>query len=62
VAKALRALGYTVKDACHALGMSRSGYYVQPSMREEKIVPEVKDLDLLERIKANHPFWGYRRG
>jgi putative transposase len=33
-------------------------------MRGRKIVPELKDLDLLERIKeikANHPFWGYRR-
>ena len=53
-----------MKDACHALGISRSGYYVQPSMREGKIVSELKDLDLLKRIKkikANHPFWGYRR-
>lgn len=33
-------------------------------MRGEKIVPEFKDLDLLGRIKeikAEHPFWGYRR-
>ncbi len=33
-------------------------------MGREKIVPEVKDLDLLERIKeikGSHPFWGYRR-
>lgn len=53
-----------MKDACHTVEISRSGYYVQPSMREGKIVPEVRDLDPLERIKeikANHPFWGYRR-
>lgn len=47
-----------MKDACHALGMSRSGYYAQPFVRKVKIVPEVRDLDLLERIKtlkAAHP-------
>jgi putative transposase len=60
----LRALGYTVKDACSTLGISRSAYYIQPSMRGEKVVPEMRELDLLERIKGiktDHPFWGYRR-
>jgi len=57
-------LGYTVKDGCHALGMPRSRYYAQPFVRKVKIVPEVRDLDFLERIKrikTGHPFWGYRR-
>jgi transposase InsO family protein len=57
-------MGYTVKDACRALGMSRSGYYVGPSLRGVEIVPEPRDHDLLERIKGiktEHPFWGYRR-
>lgn len=53
-----------MKGACHALGMSRSGYYAQPFVRKVKIVPEVRDLDLLERIKTlktAHPLWGYQR-
>ena len=57
-------MGYTVKDGCHALGMPRSRYYAQPFVRKVKIVPEVRDLDFLERIKrikTGHPFWGYRR-
>jgi len=54
-----------VSDACHALGMSRSGYYyrVRGKAVQDK-APNLKDAELLERIrgiKAEHPFWGYRR-
>jgi transposase InsO family protein len=61
----LRQSGYTVKDACDTLGISRSGYYVakQPKAKPETI-SELRDLELLEKIKAlklEHPFWGYRR-
>ncbi len=61
--RALLALGYTVKDACQALGTSRSRYY-RRSLRREETPPWVRDQDLLERIKmlkTEHPFWGYRR-
>jgi transposase InsO family protein len=53
-----------VKDACHAVEMSRSKYYTQSCKREVEIIPEERDRDLLERIqgiKMEHPFWGYRR-
>lgn len=62
--RALRALGYRVRDACLALGMSRSGYYGWPLKAKVAIVPGARDEDLLERIKTiktEHPFWGYRR-
>ena len=61
----LKQIGYTVKDGCSALGISRSGYYTakQPEDKLETI-SELKDKELLEKIKAlklEHPFWGYRR-
>lgn len=61
----LKGAGYTVKDACEALGVSRSGYYA--SVREKGVSCArergIRDGDLLERIEAikqQHPFWGYR--
>jgi putative transposase len=61
----LKQEGYTVRDGCSALGISRSGYYNlrQPKEEREK-VSELKDAFLLEKmksIKTDHPFWGYRR-
>jgi transposase InsO family protein len=53
-----------VKDACHAVEMSRSRYYREFCERKAEIIPEVRDRNLLERIqgiKTEHPFWGYRR-
>jgi putative transposase len=62
----LKESGYTVKDACEALGVSRSGYYASLRVKRVPCVSQgvVRDGDLLERIKAiktGHPFWGYRR-
>jgi len=62
----LKGSGYTVKDACEALGVSRSGYYSSLRVKpvEETRDEVVKDRELLEKIqavKAQHPFWGYRR-
>jgi putative transposase len=61
----LKQAGYTVKDGCQALGISRSGYYAarEPKGRPENI-SELRDSGLLEKMKAiklEHPFWGYRR-
>jgi transposase InsO family protein len=59
----LKESGYTIKDACKALGISRSSYY---SAREVRVVEweDDRDGDLVRRIegiKSEHPFWGYRR-
>ncbi len=57
-------MGYTVKDACDAVEVSRSSYYRQSCGRKAETGRELRDRDLLERIqeiKAGHPFWGYRR-
>ncbi|MFQ6032383.1 MAG: hypothetical protein ACE5K2_05615 [Candidatus Zixiibacteriota bacterium] len=61
----LKQSGYTIKAACNAIGISRSGYYAgrKPKEKSEK-VSELKDTGILEKIKAiklDHPFWGYRR-
>ncbi|WP_245523372.1 IS3 family transposase [Spirochaeta thermophila] len=60
--------GYRVKDACEALGVSRSRYYARRKRgqkvgkkREEK---ERDDGRLMEKIRdlvGEHPYWGYRR-
>lgn len=62
----LKQAGYTVKDVCSVLGISRSGYYAQRLPKEEVkgTLLDIKDAELLGRIKAiklEHPFWGYRR-
>lgn len=61
----LNKVGYTVFDACCALGISRSGYYasLQPKVVRQ-MVPDIHELVLIERIKelkTRHPFWGYCR-
>ncbi len=62
----LKESGYTVKDACRALRISRSSYYSARGVRVIEWTPSVvcRDEGLLEKIKeikAEHPFWGYRR-
>jgi hypothetical protein len=46
----LKEAGYTIKDACSALGISRSGYY---SAKEVRVIEwaeeDIKDCELLRR-------------
>jgi putative transposase len=57
--------GYTIKDACQALGISRSSYYASgKSYNPFRTEPDLRDTALVKRIKTiktAHPFWGYRR-
>lgn len=61
----LKESGYTIRDACGALGISRSGYYASRSPQKPKLSRiNLRDTGLVKRIKAiksAHPFWGYRR-
>ena len=74
--KELLEAGFTVKDACFGLGISRSRYYEVLSKEsgqkgEGKQIDKTKGSEsdqtnrmLVQRIKAikgEHPFWGYRR-
>jgi len=66
VVKMLKESGYRVKDACEAVGISRSGYYstVKGKLPQGEKKGDVWDEGLLEKmkvLKAEHPFWGYRR-
>ncbi|MGQ9860246.1 MAG: hypothetical protein ACUVS3_16415 [Thermodesulfobacteriota bacterium] len=59
----LEGAGYTVKDACEALGVSRSGYYGSFRVKEVWCAREgiSRDGDLLEKIEAiegDIPFGG----
>jgi len=60
--KALRGVGYTVKD-CEASGISRNGYY--SSLRagfKASGDGSFQGGGLTRRVlKVEHPFWGYRR-
>lgn len=57
--------GYTIKESCKALGLSRSRYYSIVKQKETEKPKQTSDaLHLLMKIraiKAEHPFWGYRR-
>jgi len=62
----IREFGYTIRDACQAVGISRSAYYY--SLKDKGVQgqqeEDVRDEALLEKIrvlKTGHPFWGYRR-
>jgi len=61
----LKDAGYTISDACQALGVSRSWYYASRSPRKTcRSAPDHRDAALVKSIKtlkAQHPFWGYRR-
>jgi len=59
----LKGSGYTITDACEALGISRSGYSLRERLVQDQKEEDVRDEALLEKIKAlkaDHPFWGYR--
>ena len=56
--------GYSVKDSCKALGVSRSSYYSFKKHKKKEKSQKVSDVLVLEKIKsikAEDPFWGYRR-
>lgn len=61
----LRKYGYTVLDACKALGIARSGYYAAKQVNGPKVSTgggeEEEVLKRIKAIKLSHPFWGYRR-
>jgi putative transposase len=57
--------GYAVRDACQALGISRSAYYAaqkgrSPKSRRDLVVDNLL-VTLMKQIKDAHIFWGYRR-
>ena len=56
-------MGHTVKDACNALGVSRSSYYSykRPNKHKRENTFDSELLEKIKEIKTNHPFWGYRR-
>jgi len=56
----MREKGVSMKSACEALMISRSGQYRKESQRQNSdrdgvVIEKLKELRLL------HPFWGYRR-
>lgn len=57
--------GYTVKECCEALGLSRSWYYrfSKPVNKPENtnFLSDSELIDRIKGIKSEHPFWGYRR-
>jgi len=74
--KKLVEAGLTIKDACFALGISRSRYYELLSKssdgnseikqinknKKEKLSQNNKEiLQKIKDIKTEHPLWGYRR-
>ncbi|MBE0433785.1 IS3 family transposase [candidate division WOR-3 bacterium] len=57
--------GYTVRDACQALGVSRSAYYAAQKtggtrLRRNRAADNVLVV-LMRQIKDAHIYWGYRR-
>lgn len=62
--KELSKQGYTLKDCCNAVGLSRSRYYSFNRTKETKQSERTGDLQLrgrIKEIKTEHLFWGYRR-
>jgi transposase InsO family protein len=57
--------GYAVRDACQALGISRSAYYAAQRVdgARPRRDPEADHVlvVLMQQIKDAHLFWGYRR-
>jgi putative transposase len=60
-------LGYRTHDICSAFGVPRSTYYRlktkdRPSpMRRRRRNDEPYFIKRIKELKADHPFWGYRR-
>lgn len=57
----MKAMGQSIKGACEALGVSRSGYYRRRGPRGCSVDSEGELLSRIREICAAHPFWGYRR-
>ena len=66
--KTLVSEGFSVKEACFGVGISRSRYYEllkeqssnnKTSRRKKEDEAEI--VKKIEAIKIEHPFWGYRR-
>lgn len=57
--------GYAVRDACAALGISRSAYYAARQAprghRRRNLEADNVLVALMKQIKDGHIFWGYRR-
>ena len=63
--ESLKEQGLNLSESCRFVGLSRSVYYDRknPRKKPEK-KPDPDELAIVERIKqikADHPFWGYRR-
>jgi hypothetical protein len=50
----------SLKSACEALEISRSGQYRKVSKRQGIDRDEVL-VEKLKELRLEHPFWGYRR-
>lgn len=61
----LKQAGYSVVDACEALGIGRSSYYAAKQVYKPRVriiaADEEKLVERIKAIKLAHPFWGYRR-
>ncbi len=61
----LQTSDFNVQEACSYLGISRSSYYdtFQPEKEQEKKTKPAEWflVEKIKTIKADHPFWGYRR-
>lgn len=56
----MREKGMSLKSACEALGISRSGQYRKVSKKQNSDKDEVM-VEKLRELRSLHPFWGYRR-
>ncbi|WP_373920417.1 hypothetical protein [Thermodesulfovibrio sp. Kuro-1] len=60
--KKLSGEGYSVKNCCEAVGISRSRYYSFQKHKEkeksQKVGGDVLILQKIKTIKTEHPFWG----
>lgn len=51
----------SVSAACLAIGISKSSYYYRPKKRLKTAEGEADMRDLIEKVQAEFPFYGYRR-
>ena len=58
--KLMREKAMSLKSACEAVGISRSGQYRKVNKRQDPDRDEVL-VERLKELRSLHPFWGYRR-